>query len=159
MQEQITKLLIGRTIKSVDNYSYDSKTKQHYALIEFADNSSLKIKYEVTKRTEKAGANLDIEISNYDIDGCDIEINTDKPITHIVFEKDPWWVGAYDNSETLSIQLLNDLDEWDPNIARIDITASYAKPNQTDGRFIGLFTEKEGDEPIELDLSFNSRFK
>lgn len=159
MQEQIAKLLIGRTIKSVDNYSYDSKTQQHYALIEFTDNSSLKINYEVTKRTEKAGANLDIEISNYDIDGCDIEINTDKPITHVVFEKDPWWVGAYDNSETLSIQLLNDLDEWDPNIARIDMTASYAKPNQTDGRFIGLFTEKEGDEPIALDLSFNSRFR
>ena len=159
MQEQIAKLLIGRTIKSVDNYSYDSKTKQHYALIEFTDNSSLKINYEVTKRTEKAGANLDIEISNCDIDGCDIEFNTTKPITHVVFEKDPWWVGAYDNSETLSIHLLNDSDEWDPNLANIDMTASYAKPNQTDGQFIGLFTEKEGDEPIELDLSFNSRFK
>ena len=54
MQEQITKLLIGRTVKSVDNYSYDSKTQQHYAHIEFADNSSLKIKYEVTKRTKKS---------------------------------------------------------------------------------------------------------
>lgn len=159
MQEQITKLLIGRTIESVDKYSYDSKTKQHYALIEFTDKSTLKIRYDVSKQTQTAGANLDIEISNYDIDGCDIEINTDKPITHVVFEKDPWWVGAYDNSETLSIYLLNDLDEWDPNIARIDMTASYAKPNQTDGRFIGLFTEKEGDEPITLDLSFNSRFK
>lgn len=49
MQTQIQQLLIGRTVKSVDNYSYDSKTKQHYALIEFTDNSSLKIKYEVTK--------------------------------------------------------------------------------------------------------------
>ena len=39
MQEQITKLLIGRTIKSVDNYSYDLKTQQHYALIEFTDNA------------------------------------------------------------------------------------------------------------------------
>ena len=39
MQEQIAKLLIGRTVKSVDNYSYDSKTKQHYALIEFTDNA------------------------------------------------------------------------------------------------------------------------
>lgn len=159
MQEQITKLLIGRTVKSVDNYSYDSKTQQHYALIEFTDNSSLKILYEVSKQTQKAGANLDIEISNCDIDGFDIEINTTKPITHIVFEKDPWWVGAYDNSETISIHLLNDSDEWDPNIARIDMTASYAKPNQTDGRFIGLFTEKEGAETIELDLSFNSHFR
>ena len=159
MKEQIKKLLIGRTIKSVDNYFYDSKTEQCYALIKFTDNSSLKIRYEVSNQTKKAGANLEIEISNTDIDGVDIEIDTTKPITHVSFEKDPWWANASDVAETLCIHLLNDSDEWAPNIATIQMSASYAKPSQTDGRFIGLFNEKEGDEPIELDLSFNSRFK